>query len=159
MTDHTEAEPAQQGEDLRQTQIYMRSDRVKPGDSPRQPQIIDKGSARVEPVPARTVIKPSLSPRIQAGPQAPLTARDKRAMAKINNKHIIGSKRNNAKNASRKRIASLIRTQLKIDETAQQPDKTSAATPNKRRDTVQGPKFTYHAPFPKGKPSPAPVKG
>ena len=104
VTDHTATEPAQQGEDLRQTQIYMRSDRVEPGDSPRQPQIIDKGSARAEPVPARTAIKPRRSPRIRAGPQAPLTARDKRAKARTVNKQIIGSKRNNAKNLSRKRI-------------------------------------------------------
>ena len=53
-----------QGEDQRQTQIYMRSDRVERGDSPRQPQIIDKGSARAKPVPTRTAIKPRRSPRI-----------------------------------------------------------------------------------------------
>ena len=102
VTEHTASEPAQHGEGLKQTEIYMRSDKAEPGDSPRQPKVIDKGSARAEPVPVRMTTKPRWSSRIKAGPQAPLTARDKRAKTRTINRQVIGSKQNSAKYASRK---------------------------------------------------------
>ena len=86
VTEHMATEPAQHGEGLRQTQICMCSDNAEPGDSPRQPQIIDKGSARVEPVPARMATKPRRSSRIKEGPQAPLTVRDERAKTRTINR-------------------------------------------------------------------------
>ena len=73
------------------------------------------------------------------------------------NRQIIDSKRNSVKHASRKRIASLIRTQLKIDEATPPSTKMDNTTTSKRRDTVRELTFTYRVPFPKGKPSPAPV--
>ena len=108
VTEHTATEPAHHGEGLRQMQIYTCSDKAEPGagDSPGQPQIIDKGGARAEPVPDRTATKPRRSSRIKAGPRAPLTARDKRAKTGTINRQVIGSRRSSAKQASRKRIAS-----------------------------------------------------
>ena len=115
----------------------MRSDKAEPEDSPRQPLIIDKGSARAEPDPAHTAMKPRRSPKTKAGPQIPLMARDKQAKTRTINKQLIGSKRNSAKHASRKRIASLIKTQLTIDKTVPPPTKTSNTTTHKRRITVE----------------------
>ena len=135
----------------------MRSDKTEPGDSPRQPQFIDKRSSRAKPVPARTVTKPQRSPRIKAGPQAPLAARDKQAKTRTINRQVIGSKRNSAKHVSGKRISSVIRTQLKIDEAAQELTKMDNTAINKRHDTARDPIFTYHVPYPKNKPSPTPV--
>ena len=135
----------------------MRSDMAEPGDSPRQSRIIDKRSARTEPVPARTATKPRRSSSIKTGPKALLTARDKQAKTQTINKQRIGSKRNSAKHTSRKRIASPIKTQLAIDEVTSPPTKTNNKTTGKRRDTVEKPLFTYHAPCSKGKPTPVPV--
>ena len=146
VTQHAATEPAQHGEGLRQTQIYMRRDKAEPGDS-----------LRAEPVPARTATKPRRSPRIKAGPQAPLTARDKQTKTRTINEKVIDRKRNSAKHASRKLIASLIRTRLKIDEVVQQPTKMNNTTTDKRRDTTRDPIFTYHVPCSKGTPSPAPI--
>ena len=67
------------------------------------------------------------------------------------NRQVIGSKRNSAKLAPRKRIASLIKTQLKIDEAMPPPTKTNNKTTHKRRDTVEEPIFTYHIPCPESK--------
>ena len=157
MTEHTATEPAQHGEDPRQTQIYMRSDRVEPGDSPGQAQVIDKGTTRAEPVPARTATTPRRSTRIKTGPSKPPTARDMRAKTRTINKQVIGSKRNNAKNASRKRIASLVNTQRKIDEATPPPPKTGEDAARRHPDTVRAPIFTYHVPCPKSKRAPAPI--
>merc|ERR1711966_344399 len=144
VTQHVAIEPAQHGEGLRQTQIYMRSDKAEPGDS-----------LTAEPVPARTATEPQRSSRIR--PQAPLTARDKRAKTRTVNRQIIGSKRNSVKHASRRRIASLVDTQLNIDKTTPPPTKTRGATADERRKTRTEPVFTYHVPCPKNKRTPAPV--
>ena len=101
----------------------MRSDKAEPGDNPRQPQIINKGSVRAGSVPARTAKNPRQSSRIKTRPQATLTARDERAKTRTINKQVIGSKWNNVKHASRKRIVSLIKTQLKIDKATTPPAK------------------------------------
>jgi len=146
VTQHVAIEPAQHGEGLRQTQIYMRSDKAEPGDS-----------LRAEPVPARTATEPRRSSRINTRPQAPLTARDKRARTRTVNKQIIDSKRNNVKHASRRILASLIDTQLNIDKITPPPTKTHSATASERRKARTEPVFTYHIPCPKNKRTPAPV--
>ena len=151
VTEHTATEPTRHGEGLRQTQIYMRSDKAEPGDSPSQPQIIHKGSARAEPVPARTATKPRRSSRTKAGSQTPLTTREKQAKTRTINRQVIVSKRNSATYASRKRIALLIKTQLKIDEATPPPIKTNNKTTQMRRNTVEQTIFTYHIPCPKSK--------
>ena len=110
--------------------------------------MIDKGSARAKSVPARTATKPQRSPRIKAGPQVPLTARDRRAKTRTINKQVIGSKRNSGKH---------IKTQLEIDEATPSPTKMYNKTTHKRRDTEEQPTFTYYIPCPKSKQTPAPV--
>ena len=67
------------------------------------------------------------------------------------NGELIGSKRNHVKHASRARIASLIRQQLKQDRTLPQRAATKERTPSFNEF------ITYHAPSPKGNPSPIPI--
>ena len=150
VTEHTATEPAQYGEGLRQTQIYMRSDKAEPGGSPRHPQIIDKRSARVEPVPARTATNPRRSPRIKTGAQAPHTARDKRAKGGPSTSN--ASAANETAPSIRQEKVSLIKTQLKIDEATPPPTRTNNTTAREHYDTVQEPLFTYHVPFQKSNP-------
>ena len=140
-----------------QTQIYMSGNKAEPRDGPRQPQIIDKGSPRAKPVPSCTATKPRRSSRTKAGPQAPLTTRDRQATTRTMNRQVIGSKLNKAKHASRQRITSLIKTQLIIDKATQPPTKTNNKTTHKHRDTTEKPIFTHHIPCPKSKRTPAPV--
>ena len=135
----------------------MCSNKAEPGDSPRQPQFIDKGSVRAEPFPARTATEPRRSSRIKTRPQAPLTGRDKRARSRTINKQVIGCKLKNTKHASRKKIALLIKTQLKLDEATPPLTKTHNKTTHEQRNARAEPIFTYNIPCPKSKRSPAPV--
>ena len=84
-------------------------------------------------------------------------ARDKQAKTRTINRQIIGSKRNSAKHTSRKRIASLIRTQLKIDKATPPSTKTNNKMTHKLRDTVEKPIFSFHIPCPKSERTPAPI--
>ena len=155
VTEHTATEPTRNGEGPRQTQkINMGSDKAEPGNNPRQTQKINMGSARAKPVPIRAATKPRRSTRL---PASPSTARGERAKQRTVNRQIIGSRRNNAKTASRRRIKSLVRAQLKLDNI--KPATTSKPpTPARVREkSWKSPQFTYHFPCPKGKPSPAPV--
>ena len=61
----------------------------------------------------------------------------------------------NVKQASRKRIAVLICTQLKTDKAAPPPATSDATETNKHHATIREPQFTYHFTRPKGNPTPA----
>lgn len=76
------------------------------GKSPRQTQKNNKGSSTAKP--KGTATKPRRLRRLVTKPPSPPSAKVTRARARTVNKQVIGNWRNSVKQASRKRIATLI---------------------------------------------------
>ena len=108
------------------------------GESPWQTQNINKGSARAKP--KGTATKSRRSRRLAAMPPSPPSARATRVRKRTVNRQIIGSKCSSVKQASRKRIATLMCIQKELDATATAPtldEQTATKTRNKTTNTPQ----------------------
>ena len=120
------------------------------GESPRQTQNINKGSARAKPKGMAT--QPGRSRRLAAGPTSSPTLQDTRTRKGTGNKQSIGSRRNGIKQASRKRIESLICTHMQINAATPLPPLTQPTATKPRSKTTNDPQFTYNCVSSKGKP-------